>query len=66
MESSSELVCITDPIYVDRSEKHYPDRCVYILLYAQVTMVSNLSGPRLRKKKCWEQAAGWRATQDIF
>jgi hypothetical protein len=50
-ESSSDLTYITGPLYVDRSGKHYPDRCVHILLSAQVTMVSNLSGPRLRKKK---------------
>lgn len=49
-ESRADLICIMDPIYVDRPEKHYPDRCVYILLSAQVTMVSDLSGPRLREE----------------
>lgn len=41
--------CNMDPIYMDKPKKSYPDRCVYILLSAQVTMVSDLSGPRLRE-----------------
>lgn len=68
VDSSSDLTYIMDPVCVTGLKKHYPDRCVYILLSPQVTMVSNLSGPRLRLGGggCWEQAAGWRATQDIL
>lgn len=68
MDSSSDLTYIMDPVYVTGLKKHYPDRCVYTLVSPQVTMVSDLWGPRLRLKGegCWEQAAGWRATQDIL
>lgn len=52
------LTCIMDPSYVDRPEKHHPNRCTYILLSAQVTMVSDLSGPRLREDAVSRLQAG--------